>query len=83
MSDSVCQSKSNAVKEKNMMHSHSQQSGHHGAKAIKQEAVCQTHEVVEERGDGENQREPLILFTTICKDQKQGTQYHQQGLREL
>lgn len=56
-----------------MIHSHSQQPGHHGAKAIKQEAIYQTQEVVEERGDGENQRELLILFTTVCKDQKQRT----------
>lgn len=47
------------------MASHSQQPGHQSAKLIKQEAVDQIQEVVQERGDGEDQRELLVLTPTV------------------
>lgn len=48
------------------MNSHSQQPGHHGAKSIKQVAIEEIQEVDEERGNGEDQRELLILSTAVC-----------------
>lgn len=47
------------------MNSHSQQPGHHGAKSIEEVAIDQIQEVVEERGDGEDQRELLVLSTAV------------------
>lgn len=52
------------------MGSHGQEPGGHGAKAIKQVAVEQTQEVVEEGGESEDQRELLILFAAVCGGQK-------------
>lgn len=49
------------------MDSHSQQPGHQSAKLIKQEAVDQIQEVVQERGDGEDQGELLVLTPTAWK----------------
>lgn len=51
------------------MDSHGQESGSHGAEAIKQVAVEQTQEVVEEGGDSEDQRELLVLFAAVCEGQ--------------
>lgn len=47
------------------LNSHCQQPGHEGTKAIKQEAINQTQEVVQERGNSENQRKLLILTGTV------------------
>lgn len=55
---------------KRQLNSHGQESGDPGAKAIKQVAVGQTQEVVEERGNGEDQREPLILPAAVCRGQR-------------
>jgi len=52
------------------MNSHSQQSGHRGAKPIEQVTIDQTQKVVQERGNCEDQRKPLILITTVCKKDK-------------
>lgn len=49
------------------MDSHSQRPGDHGAESIKQVAIDQTQEVVEERGNGEDQRELLVPFTAACQ----------------
>lgn len=51
--------------------SHPQQSGHHGAKAIKHVAIDKIQEVVQEWGDCENQRELFILSPAVCKKKKQ------------
>lgn len=50
--------------------SHSQQPGYHGAKSIKQVAIDQVQEVIKERSDGKDQRELLVLSTTVCKKRK-------------
>lgn len=55
---------------KRKVDSHGQEPGGHGAEAIKQVAVKQTQEVVEEGGDGEDQRELLILFTAVWGGQR-------------
>lgn len=48
-----------------MMHSHCTEAGHHGPIAVKEEPAEQGHEVVHEGGDGEYQRELLILAAAV------------------
>lgn len=52
------------------MYSHCQQPGSHGTKSIKQVAIRQAQEVGEERADGKDQRELLVLAAAAWRKDK-------------
>lgn len=51
-------------------HLHGNQTGHCGAKAIKEVACGEGHKVVHEGSNSEDERELLILSTAVCKQKE-------------